>query len=409
MPRISDREHTLLQIKKIVQMLMLDGKEDSDEFKYFMDMWVDIDCHRCINSRQPVEKNKSMRQMLWRYNERQFRQLARMEKRSFIRLVEKLERLPGTKFHSTNNNPMARHKQAPIWLQSLVALNVLGCEGNGASQFRNARAHGIGDGTVNTYTSRFIHAIILLKKEYLYWPKAEERRRIAERFASKYGLYDCVFIVDGTYVNFAQKPGIDGETYFHRKSKYGYNIMLLVDDNRRILYYLIGWPGSVSDSVIWQSSNIFNNPGRYLTLAEGEFGIADAGYGLHFTLCTPYKQPAASIPQNSIFNDLFSIGRNPIECANADVKNRFCSLRAIRTQIREHKDFELVNDHILACLILHNICIAYDDDQFEGVDEEEDDDNRQLDLIREESNDGVSLRERVQVNLLRWGYTNNFI
>ena len=46
-------------------------------------------------------------------------------------------------------------------------------------------------------------------------------------------------------------------------------------------------------------------------------------------------------------------------------------MRGIRTPIRAHKDFELVDKHIqVLCLILHNLMIDYGDDDFE-IDEQD--------------------------------------
>ena len=67
----------------------------------------------------------------------------------------------------------------------------------------------------------------------------------------------------------------------------------------------------------------------------------------------------------TVFNDLYSENKVPIEHVNGSAKSRFCSLRGIRSQIRKHNDFELVNRHILACLVLHNLMVDYEDDDFD--------------------------------------------
>jgi nitrogen fixation-related uncharacterized protein len=77
-----------------------------------------------------------------------------------------------------------------------------------------------------------------------------------------------------------------------------------------------------------------------------------------------------------VFNFYFSTARVKIEHVNGWLKNRFASLRGIRTQIKLAFDFKLVNQHILVCLILHNILLTLKDEQFEdddSDDESEDD------------------------------------
>ena len=82
-------------------------------------------------------------------------------------------------------------------------------------------------------------------------------------------------------------------------------------------------------------------------------------------------------------------------------------MRGIRTPIRAHKDFELVDKHIQVCLILHNLMIDYGDDDFE-IDEQDlvdEDDNENINLIENEN--GLELRTRLQASLLNWGFLNN--
>ncbi len=72
--------------------------------------------------------------------------------------------------------------------------------------------------------------------------------------------------------------------------------------------YVVGWPGSVTDSVAFQDSDIYKYPENHFSANRMEFLSADAGYKSEAWLCTPYRQPAASIPHNKLFNDIFSSG-----------------------------------------------------------------------------------------------------
>ena len=44
----------------------------------------------------------------------------------------------------------------------------------------------------------------------------EQHRKISQRFAAIHDLPSAVGIVDGTPINFAQRPGIDGEVWLSR-------------------------------------------------------------------------------------------------------------------------------------------------------------------------------------------------
>ena len=69
------------------------------------------------------------------------------------------------------------------------------------------------------------------------------------------------------------------------------------------------------------------------------------------------RQPAASIPHNEVFNELFSPARQVIEHVNGILKGRFQSLKGIRVEIKTAHDLNFFCEWILVCIILHNILI----------------------------------------------------
>jgi len=174
--------------------------------------------------------------MIIQLEDQEFRQIARMSKTSFFRLLERFDAHPV--FQNGNN-----HKQTDVWIQLLVALNRFGCYGNGASRGSLARTFGISAGTVNMFTSRVMQVILELEPEFLYWPNAEERQQISSLFGQKFGLPGCVGIVDGTPFNLSQRPAIEGSSFFNRKSNYAFNIQLVCDDRKLIRADVVGWPG----------------------------------------------------------------------------------------------------------------------------------------------------------------------
>ncbi len=181
------------------------------------------------------------------------------------------------------------------------------------------------------------------------------------------------------------------------------NVQLVCDDRRRIIYYQLGWPGSVFDSTVFGQSMLFLHPTDFFSL--GEFLLADCGYRATYFVCTPYRQPAASIPHNKVFNELFSSARVVIEHVNGILKGRFSSLRGVRVQINSLKDIKRFNEWILVCLILHNILIRFNDDWDEEVDEDEGDELQPPTNVTEGAA-ANELRLNVQQTLLTWYQQN---
>jgi hypothetical protein len=395
MPNKSERSFLLYQLDFLLRTLAIEGKEKSNEFVEIMELRSYLSTCRYLNPREAIPKSDAMKTMLFRYPDKQFLQLVRMSKSSFVKIAQLIQHHP-----VFSNN--GRYKQEPVWIQLMVTLSRLGCHGNGASIGRNAMMFGTSHGSVVDFTRRVFTALISFKDHFIRWPNIAEREEISNRFARNHGMPGVVGVVDGTPVVFSQRPHIDGEVYWTRKCEYSMNVQLICDDRRRILYYILGWPGSVFDATVFAQSDVSLNPDKYFS--PGEFIIADSGYAASGYLCVPYRQPHASIPHNKVFNELFSSARVVIEHVNGILKNRFSSLREMRTQIKEKSDFKRINDWILVCLILHNILLSYSD-EWDDVDlsDDESDDNEEV----PEDNTNLTvqtLRMRVQNTLLTWFY-----
>ena len=100
--------------------------------------------------------------------------------------------------------------QHPVEVQLLVALRSFGAYGNGASIGHIARYFRVSEGTVVNFTNRCIDAILSLKSDYLQWPTAEQRNEISRRVFERSGLPSCVGFVDGTLFGLERAPQRDG-------------------------------------------------------------------------------------------------------------------------------------------------------------------------------------------------------
>jgi hypothetical protein len=107
----------------LIRVLIADGQEKTKSFKEIMNLRLEMASNRYLNASTPIPKNKAMNLMLWHYPEREFRQIVRMDKKSFVKLVEQI------KYHRVfQSNSM--NKQEAVWIQLMVTLQRLGCDGN---------------------------------------------------------------------------------------------------------------------------------------------------------------------------------------------------------------------------------------------------------------------------------------
>ena len=304
MPRTSDRKTLIHELEGCLKVLVACRSSDSvkrvkddADIEEILELLFIIRGSRYLNVRSYVFKKVGLANQLWGYSERQFRQEARMNRASFIRIVHILEQNPIFRSNS-------RRAQTPVWIQCLIAFRRLGCFGNGNSLGANGRCYGFCEGTVVAFVRRVVTAILAIGKEVIKWPSEQERVIIKNRFKREAGINGAVGIIDGTPVIFSQRPAIDGEVFWSRKSVYCINLQLICDDRGFIRWFLSGWPGSVYDNTVFEKSSISNNPAQFFK--PGEFLMADSGYALKPHCITPYKHPQTLVPHHQMFNELFS-------------------------------------------------------------------------------------------------------
>ena len=97
-----------------------------------------------------------------------------------------------------------------------------------------------------------------------------------------------------------------------------------------------------------------------------------------------------------------------IEHINGILKGRWVILKGIPTQVKQHKDFKRVNEHIVACMILHNILIGLNDEwemdeERTPIDDDEDEDIDNILAASNEMDDGAKqMRIIIQNSCLNW-------
>ena len=69
MPSLSERQALLKQLDTVLKYLMLDGQEETEDFKEVYELKGLISRTRYFNLRVNLEKNRTMRDMLWRVSD----------------------------------------------------------------------------------------------------------------------------------------------------------------------------------------------------------------------------------------------------------------------------------------------------------------------------------------------------
>ncbi len=98
-------------------------------------------------------------------------------------------------------------------------------------------------GTVGRWTDNSIQAIIRQLSSHVRWPTVNERYDLKRCIKSRHALPNCVGFIDGSHINLEHAPTRPTKTAgsFHNgKERYGFNIVAVVDDMKRMRYLALG-------------------------------------------------------------------------------------------------------------------------------------------------------------------------
>ena len=86
MPQLSERQALFAELDQVLSDFALFGETGRKDFEDILEAKAAISSFRFINLKSYLRRNRSMHDMFFRYGPREFRQLARMDQPSFIKL-----------------------------------------------------------------------------------------------------------------------------------------------------------------------------------------------------------------------------------------------------------------------------------------------------------------------------------
>jgi hypothetical protein len=139
--------------------------------------------------------------------------------------------------------------------------------------------------------------------------------------------------------------------------------MIVCDDQRRITYYYAGWTGSTHDNRVWRNSNLFLDRLKYFSHLE--YLLGDSAYSNSIVMVQAFKkrmQTSILPPDQHAFNTVLAKVRIVSEHTIGILKARFPSMKRTNIQFKEgKKEIKELVDLIESCIVIHNLCINYDD------------------------------------------------
>lgn len=300
--------------------------------------------------------------VLFRQSESEFKSFMRLSKSQFFEVLGMIEDDIHTN-KSTSRDGISAKEKLMVTLRFLAG---------GESHTTLSLYFMIGRSTISKFIPKVLRAIIhRLGPLYAKIPTEEkEWRNIERRFANRWDYPNVVGAIDGKHVQM-MKPRTSGSTYFNYKQSFSMNLMAVVDADYKFLAYDIGSPGRMSDSGIWnrsdlrhlfepsENSNPLNIPPPQVLVsplneADSRMTpvhhhlIGDDGFGLSRHLMKPYGGQGL-LNTMEIFNYRLSRARQCVEVAFGILVNRFrCLMNRVHCIPRNAR---LI---VEASVILHN-------------------------------------------------------
>ncbi|XP_063797614.1 putative nuclease HARBI1 [Pseudophryne corroboree] len=251
--------------------------------------------------------------------------------------------------HEDLDPKMPTNKAVPGMCKLLGALHFLA---SGTYQPTLAEVAGMSQATFSRSLSQFLKAILKHSGKFIKFPQCDaEWRAVKGDFYELANMPNVIGAIDCTHIAMTAPKQME-EYYRNRKFFHSLNVQMVCDANLRIMNVNARFPGSTHDAFILQQSAICR------MFEEGAFPngwlLGDAGYGNRSWLLTPLSNPHGTAGRR--YQKAHKKTRVVIEQTFGVLKSRFRCLDRGKGLLLYSP--AKVCSIVVACSILHNICIA---------------------------------------------------
>ncbi|XP_024882531.1 protein ANTAGONIST OF LIKE HETEROCHROMATIN PROTEIN 1-like isoform X1 [Temnothorax curvispinosus] len=215
----------------------------------------------------------------------------------------------------------------------------------------------VGRSTALYITRRVINALIELAPTVIKWPTNERVGQVWAGFEANSGFPKVIGAIDGTHINIPA-PKDDPAAYVNRKSHHSIQLQAICDHTCQFIHCYVGHVGSVHDQRVFRLSEVQSYLGDVSKFPQDCHLVGDLAYKLHENLLIPYRDNGHMTQRQRNCNFCHASARIAIERAFGLLKGRFRSLLTTLAMDR----VDLIPLHILACCVLHNVCLMKNDD-----------------------------------------------
>ncbi|XP_024884070.1 putative nuclease HARBI1 [Temnothorax curvispinosus] len=223
-------------------------------------------------------------------------------------------------------------------------------------------------------------------QNYIKWPEVHELINIQEEFAAISNFPGVVGVIDGCHIPISA-PTEYPNSYINRKGFHSTLLQGICNHKMKFIDVFTGICGSVHDARVWRLSDIKNaiDHDRDRYFPQHNHLLADSAYPLSYYMLTPYRDNGHLNNMQHNYNTKLSKTRVIIERAFGMLKGRFRKLKYVYMY-----NTEMIPLVILACCILHNICIDNEDEPIDMLENGNNNDNQIYAVNADEKRDIIA-------------------
>ncbi|XP_071572853.1 putative nuclease HARBI1 [Temnothorax nylanderi] len=216
---------------------------------------------------------------------------------------------------------------------------------------------GVGKTTALRAVRRVTYALHCLAPRFIKWPRGEEATCVIEEFQRAKDFPGVIGAVDGSFIQI-RAPKEDAASYICRKKYPTIHLQAVYDARSLFTHCYAGHVGSVHDARVFRNSPLaefIQKPDEYFP--SNSHLLGDAAYTFHSHVMVPFRDNGHLTPRQKNFNYCLSSSRMAIERAFGLLKVRF----RILLDCLPLTDITKIPQFIIACCVMHNICILQND------------------------------------------------
>ncbi|XP_018404575.1 PREDICTED: putative nuclease HARBI1 [Cyphomyrmex costatus] len=204
---------------------------------------------------------------------------------------------------------------------------------------------------------RVTRALFKRAHQFISWPSGEEAQAVINKFKENSKFPNTIGAIDGTHIQIVA-PKENAVDYINRKGYHSIQLQVVCDYKALITHCYVGHPGSVHDQRIFRQSEVATYLNNEEKFPSDSHLVGDSAYALHEHLLVPYKDNGHLSAAQKHYNFCQSSARVVVERCFALLKGRLRSLLHCLPMTR----IDLMAEYIVACCVIHNICILNRDE-----------------------------------------------